>query len=251
MDGEGNRDPDTGDRRYDDRREAGRVLAGAVGTWLAQHASGDGGATSSSIVLGLPRGGVPVADEVARALNAPLDVIVVRKLGTPRQPELAMGAIASAGDAVVRVENRDIVDYISSLGTSQEEMDRVEAAEMAELRRRQAEHRRGLPDLDLAGRTAIIVDDGLATGATMLAAAGAARNAGADRVIVAVPVALSGALQKLAGAADHVVCPWEAPDLAGVGGAYLRFDQTEDEEVREILSRSGAPRGTEATRGER
>lgn len=237
---------------YADRQEAGEVLAESLREWFESDVQTDSAneqgevagevklanVGASLIVLGLPRGGVPVAEVVADALGAPLDVLVVRKLGVPRQPELAMGALASTGDTIVRVENPDIMEYVRSRGIGDAEIDHIEATEIAELRRRQASYRPGLPDLDLTDRTAVLVDDGLATGATVHAAIGAAREAGAARVVVALPVIVGDVPGHLREAADEIVCPWIARSLPAVGAAYRSFTQTDDEEVREILRRN-------------
>lgn len=223
------------DRRYRDRHEAGVVLAQEVSRYAAN--ASDEEKLIRPVVLGLPRGGLPVAEVIADELHAPLDALIVRKLGVPRQPELAMGALASVGDAVVRVDNPEVLEYVRSRGIGASEIDQVEAAEMAELRRRQASYRQGRAELELAERTVVIVDDGLATGATVLAAVGAVRGAQASRVIVALPVIVGDPPRALAEAADAVICPWVAPDLHSVGAAYKQFDQTTDDEVRQILHR--------------
>lgn len=216
---------------YRDRTHAGEVLAQHVkrALTLAELAN------ETLMVLALPRGGVPVAEAIAKELRAPLDVIVVRKLGVPKQREIAMGALASTGDSVVHIEHTDYVREILNHGTSQDELDRVESVELAELRRRQAHYRPGMDDQDFTGITVIIVDDGLATGATMLAAIAAAKQAGAERVVVAVPVALGSVGERIAQAADEVVCPWPDADLPALGLAYEQFAQVEDSEVMNIL----------------
>jgi predicted phosphoribosyltransferase len=212
-------------RIFRDRRAAGQAL----GERLARLAiAGD------IVVLGLPRGGVPVAFEVARALELPLDVLVVRKLGLPWQPELAMGAIASGGALVC---NDDIVRY---LGGREDAFEAVRAREHAELVRREREFRGGQPAVDLRGRTGILVDDGLATGATMEAAARALRTLGAARVVVAVPVASPEARERIAAVADEVVCLAAPAFFSAVGQWYRDFAQTSDEEVRDLLARAHA-----------
>ncbi|GAA4197504.1 phosphoribosyltransferase [Microbacterium oryzae] len=205
--------------RFRDRRTAGRELAAALRerSWRAD-----------LLVLALPRGGVPVAAEVARALSAELDVLVARKLGHPAQPEVAMGAIAGIGDIVEAVENPAIADPRA--------MGAVRAAEEAELRRRQRTYRGARPPVRIAGRSVLLVDDGLATGATMRAAVAAARREDPAELVVAVPVALGAAARVLRQDADEVVCVWDAPGLWAVGSAYERFDQTGDDEVRALLS---------------
>jgi putative phosphoribosyl transferase len=204
---------------FHDRREAGRILAqvlrsGAIG--------GD------AIVLGLPRGGVPVAFEVARELRLPLDVFVVRKLGVPEQEELAMGAVASGGLIVL---NEPV---IRAFAIRQETIEAVAARERAEMERREALWREGRPPLALAGRTAILVDDGLATGATMKAAARALRPLAA-RVVAAVPVAAAGACDEVAREVDRLACVERPQRFAAVGEYYRTFDPTPDEEVRALL----------------
>jgi putative phosphoribosyl transferase len=203
---------------YDNRRHAGDVLAGALTLYAGR---------ADVIVLGLVRGGVPVAARVAAALRAPLDVLVVRKLGVPWSPEVAFGAIGSGGLVVhnpaveARLEPSDIAGVVE--------------AESAELVRREAVYRRGRPPLSLAGRIAIIVDDGLATGATARAAVAVARGLGAARVVVAVPVGSLDALRLLAAEADEIVCPLR-PDLFGaVSSYYHSFGQTSDREVIALL----------------
>ena len=184
------------------------------------------------VVLALPRGGVPVACEVAQALRVPLDVFVVRKLGTPGQPELAMGAIASGG---TRVLNRDVVD---SLGIPDWLIEQVAHNEEIELERRERQYRGGRPALDVSGRTVILVDDGLATGSTMRAAAAALRVRNAKRIIVAVPVAARSNCDQLRDEGLEVVCPNTPEPFLAVGQWYRDFSQTSDEEVRELLQRA-------------
>jgi len=206
--------------RFRDRAEAGRLL----GERLAQ----DGG-LGDVVVLGLPRGGVPVARQVARALGAPLDVFLVRKLGYPGQPELAMGAIASGG---IRVLNEELVRELRLTG---ELIDRVAEREEEELRRREQAYRGDRPPLDLSGRAVILVDDGLATGATMRAAVEAVRTRGPRRVVVAVPTAPPHGLRELRGQVDDLV--WLiAPDpFHAVGLWYEDFREVSDEDVRLLL----------------
>jgi predicted phosphoribosyltransferase len=211
-------------RRFQDRREAGRALGERLGHYANQPAV---------VVLALPRGGVPVGFEVARALRAPLDVFVVRKLGTPGQRELAMGAIASGG---VRVLNEDIVRL---LRIPDDVIDAVAAEELKELNRRERLYRDDRPAPVLKGQTVILVDDGLATGSTMHAAVAAVRKQEPARVVVAVPVAPDSTLREFEGEADEVVCPLTpAEPFEGVGRWYIDFSQTSDEEVRELLDRS-------------
>jgi putative phosphoribosyl transferase len=208
-----------GGGRFADRAEAGRALAER----LADRAGCD-----DVIVLGLPRGGIPVAAEIARALAAPLDVLLVRKLGLPQHPELAMGAIAE--DDVV-LFNEDVRRYAAPA-----EVDRVLARERGELDRRLEMYRRGRAARDVQGRTAILVDDGLATGATMEAGVRAVRARGAARVIVAVPVAPQDAVDRLAQLADEVVAARVPPSFRAVGEWYEDFEQTEDAEVVRLLA---------------
>ena len=216
-------------RRFADRAEAGRALAQAL---AARRGAAD------TIVLGLPRGGVPVAYEVAAALGLPLDVLVVRKLGLPWQPELAMGAIASGGALVT---NEEVVRYLDG---RDEAFEAVRRREQAELERREQDYRGDRPALAMRGRTGILVDDGLATGATMEAAVRALRALGAKAVVVAVPVASQEARDRIAAVADEVVCLATPMLFSAVGQWYRDFGQTGDEEVRELLDRAHASRTT-------
>jgi len=186
-------------------------------------------------ILGLPRGGIPVAFEVAQRLEAPLDVFVVRKLGVPGQEELAMGAIASGG---VRIVNQDVV---SALGLSQRTLDRVAEAEQAELLRREQSYRGVRPPLDVAGATVILVDDGLATGSTMRAAVAAVRQKRPDRIVVAVPVAAPSTRDEMAREVDEVVCVDTPDPFLAVGRFYDDFAQTTDAEVHDLLERAARP----------
>jgi len=208
---------------FADRRDGGRRLAQE----FASYANRD-----DVVVLGLPRGGVPVASEVARALNAPLDVYLVRKLGVPGQEELAMGAIASGG---VRVLNDDVVSFYA---IPPSEIDRVAQREQQELERREAVYRANRPPLDLAGRVVILVDDGLATGSTMRAAVRAVRAQRPSRVIVAVPVGAIQSCDDLAAVADVVVCVRTPEPFSAVGYWYQDFSATSDAEVRALLEES-------------
>jgi len=201
------------------RVDAGRRLAERL-----QHFRGE-----PVVVLGLPRGGVPVAFEVARALRAPLDVIVVRKLGVPYQPELAMGAIGEDG---IRVLNTDVID---STQVSERELAAVEARERVELERRARRFRSERPRQPLAGRTAIIVDDGIATGSTARAACQVARAHGATRVVLAVPVAPPGWTSRFAADADELIALETPEQFFGVGQFYEDFSQTTDDEVVSYL----------------
>jgi len=209
--------------RYVDRDEAGRALAAELGRYR-----GD----ARAVVLALPRGGVPVGFGVAQALGLPLDVLVVRKLGLPMQPELAMGAVASGGALVL---NEDVLRY---LPPGSDALERVKARELAELARREQTYRSGRPALDLRGKTGILVDDGLATGATMEAAVRALRSLHAARVVVAVPVASPEARERVAQHADEVICLQTPVYFSAVGQWYENFGQTSDEEVRRLLART-------------
>jgi predicted phosphoribosyltransferase len=206
-------------RRFDDRRQAGRALARLLDAYRGR---------SDVIVLGLPRGGVPVAYEVAQALAVPLDVYIVRKLGLPGHEEFAMGAIASGGTVVT---NPDVEHLVS-----QQVIDVVAAHEGRELERRERLYRGDRPPLDLAGRTVILVDDGLATGSTMRAAARAVRKEGAARVVVAVPVSAAETCAALRAEVDEAVCACTPEPFRAVGLWYVDFDQTSDDEVRELLT---------------
>jgi len=208
--------------RYRNRAEAGRYLA----TRLQEYAG-----RPDVIVLALPRGGVPVAYEVAAALHVPLDVFIVRKLGLPSHPELAMGAIASGG---VRIVDEAAV---RRFGVTEQQLAAVAAAEERELERRERRYRDGLPSPDVAGRTVILVDDGLATGATMAAAATAVRAQGPARLVVAVPVAAAETCEAFEGLADEVVCAATPEPFYAVGLWYEDFSQTSDDEVRDLLAR--------------
>jgi predicted phosphoribosyltransferase len=209
--------------RFQDRHEAGQLLAAALGAYTDAH---------NTIVLGLPRGGVPVAYEVARALHVPLDVFIVRKLGVPGFEELAAGAIASGG---VRVLNDDVM---RSLPHADAIIEAVTEREKAELERREQSYRDGRPAPHLRDRVVILVDDGLATGATMRAAVKALRQAGAARIVVAVPVGPPETCREMANEADEAVCA-TAPELFhAVGQYYDDFAQTTDDQVRELLARA-------------
>lgn len=212
--------------KFSDRREAGRRLA----RHLAEYGDRD-----DVVVLGLPRGGVPVAYEVALALHAPLDVLPVRKLGVPGREELAFGAIAAGG---VRVLNPDV---ISEARLRQAAIARITADERFELDRREVLYRGGRPAIDAAGRTALAVDDGLATGATMRAAVAALRARGAASVVVAVPVAAPPTCVELARRADAVICALTPEPFVAVGLWYSDFSPTTDDEVRGLLARTREP----------
>lgn len=211
---------------FEDREAAGRELAAALDCYRGEH---------GLLALGLPRGGVPVAARVAEELNAELDVLVVRKLGVPWQPELAMGAIASGGATVLNDE------VIEATGVSRGQVNEVMHHERDELERRERQYREGRPFPDVAGRTVILVDDGIATGSTMKAAVLALRQLGAGRVVVAVPVAPAQAADELKTVADDFVCIHAPDSFYAVGAWYLRFGQTSDEEVRQLLQSRKRP----------
>lgn len=206
---------------FADRREAGRALAATVRDRLA--GAGD------AIVLALPRGGVPVGYEVARDLDVPLDVYVVRKLGVPGHEELAMGAIASGGTVVVNDR------VVRSMGIDERTIESVVASESRELERRERTYRAERPRPVLQDRMVVLVDDGLATGSTMRAAVGAVRAQRPRRVVVAVPVASSGTVEEFQAVADEIVVVSTPSPFYAVGQAYRDFSQTSDAEVRELL----------------
>jgi predicted phosphoribosyltransferase len=210
---------------FRDRTEAGRLLAET----LREYAN-----RNDVVVLALPRGGVPVGFEVAKALNAPLDVFVVRKLGLPGQEELAMGAIASGG---ARVLNRDL---IRALGIPDQVLEQVTQEEQRELERREREYRDGRPPVDVRGKTAILVDDGLATGSSMRVAVLALKQKQPAQIVVAVPVAPRDSCVELESVADKVICAVTPEPFWGVGQWYADFSQTSDEEVRDLLRRAAA-----------
>lgn len=208
--------------KFRDRAEAGRMLASALRGYANR---------SDVVILALPRGGAPVAYEVARRLHVPMDVFVVRKIGVPGQPELAMGAVASGG---VRVVNRHVVE---EMGIDQEEFDAAAAEQERELHRRERLYRGDRPLLDVEGKTVILVDDGLATGTTMRAAAAAMRQHKPARVVVAAPVAAAQTVEEMRQEVDEVVCLRTPPAFYAVGMWYDDFSQTTDEQVRELLER--------------
>ena len=210
---------------FRDRREAGQALAGK----LRGHADRPG-----RVVLALPRGGVPVAFEVARELRAPLDVFVVRKLGLPGHEELAMGALATGG---VRVINHDLV---RALRLPETIMEAVTARERREMERREHLYRGERPPLDVGGRTVILVDDGVATGSSMRAAVLALRQRRPGRIVVAVPVGPPETCTALQEEADEVICANSPVDFDAVGQSYNNFSQTTDAEVKELLERAAA-----------
>jgi putative phosphoribosyl transferase len=209
--------------RFRDRAEAGRRLAGKLMAYANR---------PDILVLALPRGGVPVAAEVARALNAPMDVFLVRKLGLPGQEELAMGAVATGG---VRVLNESLVRM---LGVSGAVIEAVAAREEQELGRRERLYRGERPPPDVRGRTVILVDDGLATGASMLAAIRALRQQQPDRIVVAVPTAAPETCEALKAEVDDVICAVTPEPFYSVGLWYENFSQTSDDEVRTLLAQT-------------
>jgi putative phosphoribosyl transferase len=211
----------TSRRTFRDRREAGRVLAEE----LAAYRGKDG-----LLVLGLARGGVPVGWEVAAALRAELDVFLVRKLGVPQWSELAMGALASGGGVVMND------NVLSSLGISDEQVREVVDRETAELIRREQAYRCGRPVADPHGKTVIVVDDGIATGASMLAAVRALRASSPESIVVAVPVGPQSVSKLLAQEADDVVCATMPNDFEAVGQVFVDFHQVSDDEVRDLLA---------------
>jgi predicted phosphoribosyltransferase len=221
--------------RFANRRHAGQVLATELGRYVRD---------PRVVVLALPRGGVPVAHEVAKALGAPLDVFVVRKLGVPGHEELAMGALASGG---VRVVSRDTME---AFGISEKALNAVTAAEQRELERREEEYRGDRGPLELTGRIVVLIDDGLATGATMSAAVRGIRQLAPVRIVVAVPVAAPETCAALSHEVDDMVCAVTPERFVAVGLWYDDFSQTTDEEVRDLLhdgraAASAAPRAPE------
>lgn len=208
---------------FRDRTDAGRVLATRLGAYADR---------ADALVLGLPRGGVPVAREVARALRLRLDVFLVRKLGVPGHEELAMGAIASGG---VRVLNTEVV---ANLRIPEAVIEEVAAAQTRELERREHVYRGARPPTEVRGLGVILVDDGMATGASMRVAVESLRSASPARIIVAVPVAPADAAGRFAGIADDFVCVLSPLDFRAVGQFYVDFDQTSDDEVRALLQRA-------------
>lgn len=208
-------------QKYQNRREAGLILADALAKYQTE---------KDVIVLALPRGGVPVAYEVATALHAPLDVYIVRKLGVPGHHELAMGAIAPGG---ITVFNQDIVDHMR---ITREEIDAVIASEIAELNRREAVYRGSRPFPSLSNKTVIIVDDGIATGATLKTAIKAIHQQHPKKIIAAVPVADNSIQSSFQTLVDEFVCPLMVENLQAVGLWYNDFSQTEDAEVHALLA---------------
>jgi len=210
-------------RIFDDRRDAGRALVLEI-----QRLGLD-----NPLILGLPRGGIPVAFEIAKALDAELDTLVVRKLGAPFQPELAVGAIASGG---IKVLNEDVLNRASGLNESV--LEKIIEREKLELARREFAYRGDREHSPLAGRNVVLVDDGMATGATMRAAALAVRSQRPAKLIVAVPTASQDALEMIEALADEVICLEAPPHFYAVGEWYRHFGQTTDDEVRRLLDKS-------------
>jgi len=209
--------------RFTDRTEAGRLLAEKLTAYAGR---------PETIVLALPRGGVPVAYEVARALKAPLDVFVVRKIGVSYHPELAMGAVAGDGTYAV---NRAVVD---ALGITSDEFHAAFQNELQEVRRRELAYRQGRPQPNLLGKTVILVDDGLATGSTMRVAIDAVRRQHARKLVVAVPVAPAQTQVEFSTLVDELVCILTPDPFYAVGAYYSKFQQVDDAEVRELLARA-------------
>ncbi|KAG9303457.1 hypothetical protein G9A89_013784 [Geosiphon pyriformis] len=214
-----------GSQFFRNRVQAGEILANQI----AQDARLND--VDNAIVLALPRGGVPVAYPIAEKLGAPLDVFLVRKIGVEGQEELAMGAITETGT----VFNHDL---IYSLHISNESIQRVMAREKVELERRNKKYRKGKPPVDVRGRIVILVDDGIATGATMMVAIQSIKKMNPAKVIVAAPVGALDTLEKIKREVDQVVCPLKPPDLVGIGMWYLDFNQTEDAEVLKLLNKA-------------
>jgi putative phosphoribosyl transferase len=210
---------------FSDRREAGRVLASKL-----RHYAG----RPDLVVLALPRGGVPVAFEIAEALDAPLEIFLVRKLGMPGHPEFAIGALASGG---VRVLNDEAVNWYQ---VSDSAIEQVARQEQAELERRERDYRQGRPLPDLSNRVVMLVDDGLATGSTMRAAVQAVRQLGPARVVVAVPVGAPSTCDGFRTIADEIVCARTPEPFSAVGQWYRNFSQTTDDEVRALLAEHAA-----------
>ena len=213
---------------FKDRRQAGTELAKALAAYQAR---------PDVIVLGLPRGGVPVAAEVARGLEVPLDVFIVRKLGAPGQPELAMGAVASGG---TRILNEDVLRL---LNVSAADLAATTAWELREIARREVAFRGGRPPLTVSGQTVLLVDDGLATGATLLAAVKALRLQKPKAIIAAVPVGDPGVCRRVANEVDELICLEQPTGFSCVGAAYDDFDQTTDDEVKAALTATRQPLG--------
>jgi predicted phosphoribosyltransferase len=211
----------TSRRVFRDRREAGRVLARLLDAYRAD---------PDVVVLGLPRGGIPVAWEVAAALGAPLDAFVVRKLGVPGHEEYAAGALAPDGHMVVND------DVLRSLRITKKQLQGIAEREGRELARRETAYRDGRPPVDVTGKTVLVVDDGLATGASMRAAVQALRDRDPEKIVIAVPTAPGSSYQEFAELADDLVCASTPDPFFAVGESYWEFGQTTDDEVRELLA---------------
>ena len=207
-------------RLFDDRRDAGRALVADIQELELRN----------PLVLGLPRGGIPVAYEIAAAVGAPLDAIVVRKLGAPYQPELAVGAIASGN---IRVLNEELVEHLDAAA-----LEAVEGEERQELERRESAYRGDRPFPDLSDKEVILVDDGIATGATMRAAVEAVRTRDPAKIVVAVPAASPRAVSSIRPMVDRLICLESPTDFYAVGQFYLNFGQTSDDEVRALLQKA-------------
>jgi predicted phosphoribosyltransferase len=212
---------------FTNRRDAGQQLAHALARYK----------NAKLVVLALPRGGVPVAAEIATTLNAPLDLILVRKIGAPFQPELAMGAVVD-GPAPITVRNEDVV---AACGVSDKDFDKIRVDELAEIDRRRKKYLGDRPHPEIAGHTAIIVDDGIATGATIRAALRAVRQRKPARLILAVPVAPTETLRSLRTEADDIVCLEAYADFGAIGYYYRDFRQVSDAEVIDLLARHPLP----------
>jgi predicted phosphoribosyltransferase len=208
---------------FSDRADAGRILASKLTNYKGR---------TDTVILALPRGGIPVAYEIGKELGVPVDVFVVRKLGVPGQEELAMGAIATGG---MRIINYDVVEQ---LGINQETIDAVTDQERKELRRREQLYRGERPPREIRGRSVILVDDGIATGSTMRAAIAALRQLGPARIVVAVPVASPETCQQIGAEVDEIICAATPQSLHAISQGYERFEQTTDEEVRDLLGRA-------------
>ncbi|MGB2920116.1 MAG: phosphoribosyltransferase [Mycobacterium sp.] len=219
---------------FRDRREAGRVLAQDLARYRGR---GD------LLVLGLARGGVPIGWEVASFLQAPLDVCLVRKLGVPQWPELAMGAVATGGGVVLND------DVLASLDIGDEQIREAVTRETTELHRREHAYRGGREAPELAGRTVILVDDGIATGSSMIAAVRSVRQSGAVQIVVGVPVGPASVCRHLAGEADEVVCSTTPKDFRAVGQVFEDFHQVSDDEVRDLLTTPTEGRGPAINNG--
>jgi putative phosphoribosyl transferase len=217
---------------FENRLDAGRRLAHALASYKGQH----------PVILALPRGGVPVAAEVAAALEAPLDLILVRKIGVPVQPELAMGAVVDGGAPIV-VRNEDVIRLS---GVDESEFEAICDSELAEIERRRRRYLGDRPPIDVAGRVAIIIDDGVATGATTRAALRATRMRKPSRLVLAVPVAPTSTLAEMREEADEVVCLEDYEFFGAIGFYYADFRQTADQEVIDAMARFPARAGDEA-----